>query len=104
MYLPTSDIDLVVMDSRTADVKTALYAVSRKLNERKIARDVQVGPQADCLPSALTQPTHTRTIPLLGCKVLLLLLQRKLTSAGCVIGMLIVGLASYTNKFSAGQD
>ena len=43
LYLPTSDIDLVVMDSKSADVRTALYAVSRKLSERKIARDVQVG-------------------------------------------------------------
>ena len=46
LYLPTSDIDLVVMDSNSADVRTALYAVSRKLTERKIARDVQVGLQA----------------------------------------------------------
>lgn len=43
LYLPTSDIDLVVMDSKSADVRTALYAVSRKLSERQIARDVQVG-------------------------------------------------------------
>ncbi|KAL3157918.1 hypothetical protein ABBQ32_012323 [Trebouxia sp. C0010 RCD-2024] len=42
LYLPTSDIDLVVMDSRAADVKIALYAVSRKLHELGMARGTQV--------------------------------------------------------------
>lgn len=48
LYLPTSDIDLVVMDSRAADIKIALYAVSRKLHELGMARGTQVG-----LPAAV---------------------------------------------------
>ena len=42
LYLPTSDIDLVVMDSGAPDVKMALRALSRKLSESAIATNIQV--------------------------------------------------------------
>ena len=45
LYLPTSDIDLVVMDSGAVDVKIALKALGNKLGNTGIATKIQVGPQ-----------------------------------------------------------
>lgn len=45
LYLPTSDIDLVVMDSGADDVKIALKALGNKLGNTGIATKIQVGPQ-----------------------------------------------------------
>ena len=42
LYLPTSDIDLVVMDSGADDVKIALRALSNKLSNTGIAIKIQV--------------------------------------------------------------
>lgn len=42
LYLPTSDIDLVVMDSGAHDVKIALKALSNKLGNTGIATKIQV--------------------------------------------------------------
>ncbi|KAL0037432.1 hypothetical protein WJX79_008048 [Trebouxia sp. C0005] len=42
LYLPTSDIDLVVMDSGADDVKIALKALSHKLGNTGIAIKIQV--------------------------------------------------------------
>jgi len=46
LYLPTSDIDLVVMDSGADDVKIALKALGNKLGNTGIATKIQVGPQS----------------------------------------------------------
>ncbi|MCJ1305231.1 hypothetical protein MMC08_008045 [Hypocenomyce scalaris] len=42
LYLPTSDIDLVVMDSGADDIKIALRALSNKLSNTGIAIKIQV--------------------------------------------------------------
>lgn len=42
LYLPTSDIDLVVMDSGADDIKIALRALSNKLSTTGIAIKIQV--------------------------------------------------------------
>lgn len=51
LYLPTSDIDLVVMDSGADDVKIALKALGNKLGNTGIATKIQVGPQT-CLTTS----------------------------------------------------
>lgn len=82
LYLPTSDIDLVVMDSKSADVRTALYAVSRKLSERQIARDVQVGSSpVSCLSSLPTKPSASNLW--LHAPRILSLLRHPVLTEGC---------------------
>lgn len=43
LYLPTSDIDLVVMDSKCGDVPIALKALASSLLRRSMAKGIQVG-------------------------------------------------------------
>lgn len=57
LYLPTSDIDLVVMDSGADDVKIALKALSHKLGNTGIAIKIQVGPQTCLMTSKLELQT-----------------------------------------------
>ena len=42
LYLPTSDIDLVVMDSKCGDVPLALKALASSLLRRSMAKGIQV--------------------------------------------------------------
>ena len=42
LYLPTSDIDLVVLNSGAGDVVTALRALSSKLSRAGLAKNIQV--------------------------------------------------------------
>lgn len=42
LYLPTSDIDLVVMDSKCGDVPIALKALASSLLRRSMAKGIQV--------------------------------------------------------------
>ena len=44
LYLPTSDIDLVVMDSKCGDVPIALKALASSLLRRSMAKGIQVVP------------------------------------------------------------
>ena len=44
LYLPTSDIDLVVMDSKCGDVPIALKALASSLLRRSMAKGIQVMP------------------------------------------------------------
>jgi len=64
LYLPTSDIDLVVMDSGADDVKIALKALGNKLGNTGIATKIQVGPQTCLMTSELRLQTLPDTIPL----------------------------------------
>ena len=41
LYLPTSDLDVVVLDSREADLRAALRAVATGLLRKDLARNVQ---------------------------------------------------------------
>ncbi|GMJ10189.1 TRF4/5-Like [Hibiscus trionum] len=42
LYLPTSDIDLVILESGITNPQTGLYALSRALSQRGIAKKMQV--------------------------------------------------------------
>ena len=53
LYLPTSDIDLVVMDSKCGDVPIALKALASSLLRRSMAKGIQV---TACVP--LSYLTH----------------------------------------------
>ena len=50
LYLPTSDIDLVVLNSGAGDVVTALRALSSKLSRAGLAKNIQVSTErlSDC--------------------------------------------------------
>lgn len=43
LYLPSSDMDVVVMDSRCGDILPALKAVANCLARRDLAKNIQVG-------------------------------------------------------------
>ncbi|XP_020704686.1 terminal nucleotidyltransferase 4A isoform X1 [Dendrobium catenatum] len=42
LYLPTSDIDVVILDSKVKTPQTGLYALSRALSQKGIAKQMQV--------------------------------------------------------------
>lgn len=42
LYLPTSDIDVVILDSKVKNPQTGLYALSRALSQKGIAKKMQV--------------------------------------------------------------
>ncbi|KAL0925699.1 hypothetical protein M5K25_004065 [Dendrobium thyrsiflorum] len=42
LYLPTSDIDVVILDSRVKTPQTGLYALARALSQKGIAKKMQV--------------------------------------------------------------
>ncbi len=46
LYLPTSDLDVVVLGSREADVRAALKAVATGLLRKDLARNVQASVQS----------------------------------------------------------
>ncbi|XP_020597048.1 non-canonical poly(A) RNA polymerase PAPD5 [Phalaenopsis equestris] len=46
LYLPTSDIDVVILDSKVKTPQTGLYALARALSQKGIAKKLQVIPKA----------------------------------------------------------
>lgn len=42
LYLPTSDIDCVILNSNCHNIARGLYAISRSLSRRGLVRTVQV--------------------------------------------------------------
>ena len=43
LYLPTSDMDLVVTDSDCSDVRSGLRALAAALSRKSMAKNIQVG-------------------------------------------------------------
>ena len=72
MYLPTSDIDCVVLNSGCTDVAAGLRALATAALRRNLAKNIQVSNREALamLPSRLTVPSRcqTRSLDLSSCR------------------------------------
>ena len=64
LYLPTSDLDLVILDSGCSDIVSGLRALAQYLVRKSLATDIQV---RCCLRSLLAMACHQIASQSMGC-------------------------------------
>lgn len=60
LYLPSSDMDIVVMDSQCGDIRSALKAVANSLVRKNMAKNIQV---SIFISASLCKLSQQATVP-----------------------------------------